>query len=142
MSRHEIEIEGLPEGWEISDLVFDTTSAYPRGKEQVLTATVVIRRKVRKYDWSKTLDDVLTTIDGCPGYFPAAGNYESSGIAEIWQTNIHGKCPVDGEASVVRVRRAYGAEYEELAKNIEWRFLENPILGWQFIRLADGVEWV
>lgn len=136
MNRHEIEIEGLPEG--VDPVSFLVGNA--EGKEFVY-GRLQVRRKVRKYDWSKTLDDVLviTSEDGMYRYRDK--REKSLGLAGVWQPNIHGNCPVDGEASVVRVRRAYGAEYEALAKNIEWRFLENPILGWQFIRLADGYEW-
>lgn len=104
-----------------------------------------VQPELRKYDRSKTLDDVLTTIKGHPGYFHAAGNYEPSGIADIWQPNIHGKCPVDPKASLVRVRLADGREREWVADVIDWRLL--PIYGgdlvtaWQFVRLAEGYEW-
>lgn len=60
MSRHEIEIDGLPEGWEPVKLVVRLpATAVDASYECVSSQELVIRRKVRKYDWSKTLDDVL-----------------------------------------------------------------------------------
>lgn len=146
MTRHEIDIEGLPEGWEaLSVSVCPTVLDYDGPDTRYANANVKVRRKVRKYGWSKTLDDVLTTINGFPAYYPAAGNYEPSGIAPIWQPNIHGKCPVDGEACIVRVRLADGTQDEVQANKISWSLkygdVGDIVIAWQFIRLADGVEF-
>lgn len=153
MSRHEIDIEGL--GKDLEPVKWGRVSigdSYLSPKGHLIKNSqsppsdmrLIVRRKVRKYDWSKTLDDVLTTSRN-PGdviFMPLKySGHENCRIAEIWQPNIHGKCPVDGEACIVRVKRANGSEYTALANNITWEFTSNPILGWQFLRLADGWEF-
>jgi hypothetical protein len=141
MTRHEIDIEGLPDGWEP---VKATYIGAALGKTETHSLMLEMRRKVRKYRWEITLPDVLVAkspqhvVFGLLGHQPPDAGMV---IAPIWQPNIHGKCPVDGEACIVRVKRADGSEYTALANNITWEFTSNPILGWQFIRLVDGVEW-
>src|SRR5690606_26029900 len=72
---------------------------------------LIVRRKVRKYDWSKTLDDVLVHVGGFNGFHTRQLSKSIPGIPEIapiWQPNIHGKCPVDPDASIVQVEFADG----------------------------------
>jgi hypothetical protein len=140
MSRHEIDIEGLPEGWE-PQLV--KVLSGPLENESFGTI-LRCRRKVRKYDWSKTLPDVLVAkspqhvVFGLLGHQPPDAGMV---IAPIWQPNIHGKCPVDGEACIVRVRLADGSEFEGLAKQLWGFYNTRTIVAYQFIRLADGWEF-
>jgi len=158
MSRHEIDIEGLPKGWE------PVRIGYPKAGEDILEPNgaitqattdwesiyglcLIIRRKVRKYDWSKTLPDVLVQMKDATGYHPHAEARRCRRfmiVPVIWQPNIHGKCPVDGEASVVRVLYASSVESREtIASKIRWGlgYGTETVLAWHFIRLADGYEW-
>lgn len=151
MNKYEIDIPWETNEWEpiafkypeqVNDCWLDDHGAIvcwphnlPKGPR------LIVRRKVRKYDWSKTLDDVLViTKDGtllpmmCHTMQP-----RQYGLAQCWQPNIHGKCPVDGEACIVRVRQCDGEDYEDLASNFNWDV--DIVYRWQFIRLADGVEW-
>lgn len=148
MSRHEIEIEGLPEGWTPvslkSGLSCEDGAILPDGTATVM-CTLIVRRKVRKYRWEITLPDVLVAkspqhvVFGLLGHQPPDAGMV---IAPIWQPNIHGKCPVDGEACWVRVRCSYGHEHEGLASSFNWDSdLRQYITAYQFIRLADGWEW-
>lgn len=146
MSIHEIEIEGLPEGYEP---VKATYIGAALGKTETHTLALEIRRKVRKYDWSKTLDDVLI------GFTEGAQIYQfiqidapyplHMRIATIWQPNIHGKCPVDGEACHVKLKFSDGHEWHGKASEYEWSHPKDgtfpALIAWQFIRLADGYEW-
>lgn len=149
--KHEIEIEGLPEGWD------PVAVAVPGEGEKIWTAkgivstvsaihcepALIVRRKVRKYDWSKTESQVLCVSSGVPGFWLSCDQVGGTKrLAKVWQPNIHGVCPVDPVASIVRVRLADGQEYEILAGNIGWGTrIINPIVAYQFVRLADGVEW-
>jgi hypothetical protein len=152
VSRHEIDIEGLSSEWE------PIAVAIPGEGEKIWTSkgivstvsaihcepALIVRRKVRKYDWSKTLNDVLIRLKTRPGLFLKEGFPEPEilQIGTSWQPNIHGKCPVDGEACWVRIRTVGGATSERLAKDVLWDFVNAyPVTAWQFIRLADGVEW-
>lgn len=159
MSRHEIEIEGLQEGWEpVAFRVPMKTERWIDSEGDVVNPNLndyypkaprlIVRRKVRKYDWSKTLTDVLI------GFTEGSQIYQfiqidapyplHMRIAPVWQPNIHGKCPVDPEACIVRVKRANGRDSEDmLASSICWEFGFGAatIISWQFIRLADGYEW-
>ncbi len=139
--KYEIEIDGLPEGWEICGNRLDGFVANNDGNSASGFLKLSLRRKVRKYDWSKTLDDVLVVVNSHPGFYTKAGIRHSQidGIAPVWQPNIHGKCPVDPEASIVRVRAGGGREQEDSASAFIW---DNGIItAWQFLRLADGYEW-
>lgn len=150
--KHEIEIEGLPEGWEAAAFRVPLADEWCIDKHGNLMQTMglldaprlIVRRKVRKYDWSKTLDDVLVEFENLPGY----PQYQQSKLAtfdrkrlpdDIWQPNIHGTCPVHGEAAIVRVKDIDSIEYEDIAEAIDWD-LKNAYC-WQFVRLADGYEW-
>lgn len=145
MSRHEIEIEGLGPEWEAVGVnagqhVLDHDGA----DVKYVGAVLKIRRKVRKYDWSKTLDDVLILRPNTTGMTLYCGHGRPTAIPDgIWQPNIHGKCPVDGEACIVRVRFADGTCHEGIAAKFTW-VLDgefDDIIAWQFIRLADGWEF-
>lgn len=147
--KYEIEIEGLPEGWE------PVAVAIPGEDEKIWTSkgivsavsaihcepALIVRRKVRKYDWSKTLDDVLVYDDD--GHIYPHDCTRPRGFYTGWQPNIHGKCPVDPDASIVNVRFMDGDEDEGKASTFAWGHSFHPgtIVSWQFIRLADGVEW-
>lgn len=142
MSRHEIDIEGLPEGYEP---VKATYIGATLGKTETHSLMLEMRRKVRKYDHSKTDDDVLVRWKGRAGCYPKV-TLADEAVGEIppyWQPNIHGKCPVDGDACIVRVRLANGIEIEDVANKITWeiRIGYDDVVRWQFIRLADGYEW-
>lgn len=139
MSRHEIDIEGLPEGWES---VKATYIGVALGRNESASLILEMRRKVRKYGWSKTLDDVLCVSTEIPGLWLAADLCHSR-LAKVWQPNIHGKCPVDGEACIVRVRLVNGTELEGSANDFSWsiRGEKGDVTAWQFVRLAEGVEW-
>lgn len=160
--KYEIEIKGLPEGWEPERF------GIPKEKDTIITRDgtiiavkdmidppcgprLIVRRKVSKYDWSKTLDDVLvsdsSTLYGAPiavkkGELMPGVDWKIR-IASVWQPNIHGCCPVDPDASIVRVRFMDGDERESLARNFIWKFSFHPgvIISYQFIRLSDNVEW-
>lgn len=140
MSRHEIEIEGLPEGYEP---VKATYIGAALGKTETHTLALEIRRKVRKYDHSKTLDDVLviTSTEGMYRYRDKRD--KTTGIAGVLQPNIHGRCPVDPEASIVRVMHLNGATFESLASDVNWAIgcEDDDVIAWQFLSLADGYEW-
>ncbi len=150
--KHEIEIEGLPEGWEPvafrpnkDEEFFMGSSGRP---EALDTGTniprLIVRRKTRKYDWSKTLEDVLVK-DGNGRLMPfSACNHPTKWLSELWQPNIHGTCPVDPEASMVRLKHSSGEVTDEvIAKHVHWRLdgTYGAVLAWQFIRLSDGYEW-
>jgi len=160
--KYEIEIDGkIPDGWEVDRIGQGRTGDRYLGPilsdgffqiNQVdhhsgSGARVIVRRKVRKYDWSKTLDDILTLRIGHEeiGLKPLHkqdAHYKIK-LPEVWQPNVHGECPVDPEASIVRVRFMNGDELECKAKNLSWTNLYHPatIASWQFIRLSDGYEW-
>lgn len=102
-----------------------------------------VEPEVQKYDWSKTLDDVLVSDSSTLYCAPVAvkkgelmpGVNWKIWIAAVWQPNIHGKCPVDPEASIVRILG--GSEHGDLAGMMDWK----SVKAWQFIRLAEGYEW-
>lgn len=145
--KYEIEIEGLPE--DIEPVAY----AFPRkgdlivkaGTDQVsiegpinynfIERRLIVRRKTRKYDWNKTLDDVL--VKNGNGKLMRLGDcaHPTKWLSDLWQPNIHGKCPVDKEASIVRILG--GSEKGDLASMMDWKLVE----AWQFIRLADSYEW-
>jgi hypothetical protein len=148
VSRHEIDIEGLPEGWTPvslkSGLPCENGAILPDGTATVM-CTLIVRRKVRKYDHKKTLPDVLVTSLSPDDVFLLQKKCVASlcRIADVWQPNIAGICPVDPEASIVRVRVADGTFDEALAAKFIWTLdgEDDDITAWQFIRLADGWEW-
>lgn len=142
--KYEIEIEGLPEGYE------PTAAKVVNTATENCVAVIALRRKVRKYDWSKTLGDVLVTNSNFT--YAKRSTLEiddnikpgSIVIASVWQPNLDGKCPVDPDASIVRVKTSDGNELEDLAANIKTWHAQNfsvQIVAWQFVRLADGYEW-
>lgn len=166
MSKHEIEIEGIPEGWEVVAIRGPNLGEQflgpilSDGNFQINTCKgfigsdphVIVRRKVRKYDWSKTLLEVLVTTNNI--FFIKRGDLDFDApppptiaigaalgargpaiLATCWQPNIHGKCPVDPEASIVRIQG--GSEHGDLAGMMDWQ----RVKAWQFVRLAEGVEW-
>lgn len=148
--KYEIEIEGLPEGWE--PVAFraptDTDDGWIARTGEILEKKrgyftneprLILRRTTKKYDWSKTLDDVLVRGTGMQFFQLCAAKHKQFDIPVIWQPNIHGKCPVDPEASIVLVMDLDGDTYEDIAGAIDWS-VENAYC-WQFVRLADGVEW-
>lgn len=146
MSIHEIEIEGLGPEWEAVGVNAGQHVLDHDGSDvKYVGAVLKIRRKVRKYDHSKTLDDVLVMRKGASGCYPHSNILKDSirCIVPAWQPNIHGKCPVDGEACWVRVRTAGGTEKEAKASDIDWGSygFQKDVVAWQFIRLADGYEW-
>lgn len=134
--KYEIDIEGVPEGYEpTSAKVVDTAT-------ENCVAVIALRRKVRKYDWSKTLNDVL--VIGENGHIYPNDGIRPRGLYAGWQPNINGKCPVDPDASVVRVKyadRRVGSEVLAGAVCWSYGFGAATVIAYQFIRLADGVEW-
>ncbi len=156
MTRHEIDIEGLPEGWEpvrVGTPAEGDSILSPDGDiipvcmeiHQYCRLCLIVRRKVRKYDHSKTDDDVLVRWKGRAGCHPKVTLADEAvgDIPPYWQPNIHGRCPVDGEACIVRVRYMSGDEREVAAHILDWSlsFHEGTVTAYQFIRLADGYKW-
>lgn len=148
-----IQIEGLPNGWE------PVAIAVPGEGEKIWTSkgivsavsaihcepALIVRSKIKKYDWSKTLDDVLVIASAEGMYRYRDKRDKAKWIAGVWQPNIHGKCPVDPNSCIIRVRFADGSEAEGVpdSEAFEWSLLAGPsmVVAWQLIRLADGVEW-
>lgn len=154
--KYEIEINGkIPDEWEVDRIGLGRTGDSYLGPilsdgffqiNQVdhhsgSGTRVIVRRKVRKYDWSKTLDDVLVIADN--GHIYPNDGIRPRGLYNGWQPNIHGKCPVDPEAVIVKVRFMDGDEDEGKASTFTWAHSFHPgtIVGWQFIRLAEGYKW-
>ena len=127
--KYEIEIDGLPDGYEPAEKGF-----YNGG---LMIITISLRRKVRKYDWSKTLDEVLVISNN--GHIYPNDGIRPRELYTGWQPNIHGNCPVDPGACIVRVKDTDGNLYEDIAEAIDWA-AENAYC-WQFVRLAEGYEW-
>lgn len=155
--KYDIEIDGLPDGWEPVNYAVPQRGDYyidsmdgiingPAVTDWDVQRRIIVRRKVQKYDWSKTLSDVLVLRKFREGAWSLLGaRGEQSGLALCWQPNIHGKCPVDPDRCVIRVRFADGSEAEGVPNSdaFEWSLLAGPsmIVAYQFIRLADNVEW-
>lgn len=152
--KYDIEVEGLPDGWELVSYAVPKKGDYyidsmddvingPAVTDWDVQRRIIVRRKVRKYDWSKTIDDVLTLRIGWEEvgmrHLHKQDAHYKVKLAEAWQPNIHGKCPVDPDASVIRVKRNDGAEEVAIAKKFNWASW--TIIGWKFEYLADGVEW-
>ncbi len=167
--KHEIEIEGLHSEYKTmtlrmprdGDMCYTgpgVVSEFSSGCKIPSHPVLIVRRKVRKYDWSKTLGDVLTIspliiqreeedVDGIhlKSEWPIIfADKRQRQVARVWQPNIHGKCPVDPEASIVRVRFMDDHEAVVRARDLGWGS-ESPfglrIVAWQFIRLDYGYEW-
>lgn len=155
--KHTIEIEGLPEGYEpVAFRVPMKTERWIDSEGDVVNPNLndyypkvprlIVRRKVRKYDWGKTHSGTLVTRVDQDGYWTCGISFalgKQACIADLWQPNIHGKCPVDGEACWVRVRYLSGDIGEVAANILDWSLSadEGTVIAWQFLRLADGYEW-
>lgn len=156
--KYNIEVDGLPDGWEpVSYAVPKWGDYYIDSMDNIIIGPavvdldvqrrIIVRRKVRKYDWSKTLDDVLTLRIGWEEvgmrHLHKQDAHYKVKLAEAWQPNIHGKCPVDPEACIVRVRYMSGDVSEVAAHIIDWSLSvdEGTVTAWKFVHLADKVEW-
>lgn len=136
--KYEIEIDGLPEGWAPVGFRFGSNRDTENYTGYIgFGGALICKRVLKKYDWSKTLDDVLV-LDGNGNVHPCGGA-DSKIIYGGWQHSIHRKCPVDPEASVVRVKRNDGSEEVILASKINWGCW--TVIGWRFEYLAGGYEW-
>lgn len=152
--KYEIEIEGVPGGWEPVKYAHHTPADhFVNDAGEVVRMpnmlqgpkVLIVRRKVRKYDWTQVLPSVLVTVGGKALYRSVDVDTpypKDMRLSDEWQPNIHGKCPVDPGACIVRIKCSYGHIQEKLASEINWdTHLRQFVVAWQFIRLVDGVEW-
>lgn len=149
--KYEIEIPIVPEGWEpvafrgavcgenyinFRGLVDECTRELEPAGQQVL----IVKRKTRKYDWSKTHKDVLIVdMNGDMHTQPKypVQPYRNMQMAEVWQPNITDECPVDPDACIVEVVYVDGEFGFGFASRFNWPSVKR----WRFVKLVEGVVW-
>lgn len=151
MTKYTIDIEGVPEGWE--PVRYDRSQTGDHylnelGEHFVDNGPhyhgIILRKKTRRYDWSKVDGDVLFVAKG-----GGIWRYDDIDRADIhsfedgWQVNP-GVCPVDPDGTIVEVEFAEGRSETRGAGDFnfakEGRPTRSIITQWRFIRFAEGIE--
>lgn len=105
----------------------------------------IVRRTVKKYDWS-LVDDRVIVIgpDGISRTMASVRDHDTSRytIASFWQPSMMEWCPVDGGASHVTVIFMNGNSTSGRAGSFDWSAGGRmAIRAWQFNGIADDYEY-